>query len=490
MKHSYLQQAEPEAIEQLYRDYLADPMSVEPGWRRFFEGFEFARLKYDDSAVATKNVSFEFRVMNLITDYRQRGHLFTLTNPVRQRRKYSPTLDIENYGLSEQDLNTTFNAGNELGIGKASLHNILAVLKQTYCRTIGAEFMFIRNREIIAFLLQKMESTRNTPSFVREEKLQILTILAETVFFEQFLHRRFPGQKRFSLQGAEAIVPALETVIKTGSQYGANEFILGMAHRGRVNVLANIMKKPVSDIFGEFMNKEVDDELLLGDVKYHLGFTSKRTITKDQEIFLALCPNPSHLEAVNPVVEGIARSRTDHLYNGDTSKVVPVLIHGDAAIAGQGIVYEVLQMSGLEGYSTGGTIHIVINNQIGFTTNYPEARTSIYCTDVAKTIQSPVFHVNGDDVEAVVFCIQLAMEFRARFNKDVFIDLLCYRKYGHNEGDEPRFTQPLLYKAIENHPDPFVIYSQKLVAANDFTHEEIKTIEQATIKRLEDAFTT
>lgn len=488
MKLAYIHQAEPEAIEQLYRDYLSDPMAVEPGWRLFFEGFEFARGRYDHSTPASLNTQLEFRVINLITDYRQRGHLFTLTNPVRKRRKYTPTLDIENHGLSEQDLDTYFEAGYEIGIGRTSLRNILDMLRQTYCRTVGAEFMFIRNREIVAFLLQKMESTRNTPSFAREEKQHILKSLADAVLFEQFLHRRFPGQKRFSLEGAEAIIPALDSVIKTGAQNGAQEIILGMAHRGRLNVLANFMQKPVPEIFGEFMNKEVNDDLLLGDVKYHLGFTSKRTLSNSKEILLSLCPNPSHLETINPIVEGIARARIDHVYGGDKSKVVPVLIHGDASIAGQGVVYEVLQMSGLEGYSTGGTIHIVINNQIGFTTDYLDARTSIYCTDIAKTIQSPVFHVNGDDVEAVVFCTQLAMEFRARFNRDVFIDLLCYRKYGHNEGDEPRFTQPVLYKTIEKHPDPFRIYSKKLIADNDFTHEEISSLEQTTVKNLDDAF--
>jgi 2-oxoglutarate dehydrogenase E1 component len=263
-----------------------------------------------------------------------------------------------------------------------------------------------------------------------------------------------PARKDFSLEGAESVIPALHAVIEYGSEMGIQEFVLGMAHRGRLNVLTNVMQKSYQDVFNEFLNKEFEDESVLGDVKYHLGFTSTFKGNNGNESMLSLCPNPSHLEAVNPVVEGIVRSRIDHEYNGDENKIIPILIHGDASIAGQGVVYEVLQMSGLPGYRTGGTIHLVINNQIGFTTNYLDARTSTYCTDVAKTIQSPVFHVNGDDVEALAFTIRMAMEFRARFNKDVFIDLLCYRKYGHNEGDEPRFTQPILYKLIEKHPDP------------------------------------
>lgn len=478
-KHSYLSNAEPDAIEQLYEQYLKDPASVDKGWKQFFEGFEFARKAWTQQAPESGLVPKEFKVINLINAYRQRGHLFTETNPVRQRRKYSPTLDLENYGLSESDLDTVFEAGSEIGIGKATLRDILSHLHQTYCRSIGAEYFFIRKREVFEWLRHRMESSRNTPEFNAREKKTILHKLARAVFFEKFIHRKFTGQKRFSLEGAESIIPALHAVIEYGSEKGIKEFVLGMAHRGRLNVLTNVMQKSYQDIFNEFLNKEYEDESVLGDVKYHLGYTSTYENGDGMKSMLSLCPNPSHLEAVNPVVEGIVRSRIDHEYDGDYNKTLPILIHGDASIAGQGIVYEMLQMSGLPGYNTGGTIHLVINNQIGFTTNYLDARTSTYCTDVAKTIQSPVFHVNGDDVEALVFTIRMAMEFRARFNRDVFIDLLCYRKYGHNEGDEPRFTQPVLYKIIEKHPDPFKIYSERLTAQGVITNEEASEIEDA-----------
>jgi 2-oxoglutarate dehydrogenase E1 component len=476
-KHSYLSNAEPGAVEQLYRQFLSDPQSVDAGWRQFFEGFEFARKTYEEPTGESGFVSKEFKVINLINTYRQRGHLFTETNPVRQRRKYSPTLDIENFGLEQNDLDNEFEAGTEIGIGKASLRKIIDRLKKTYCRSIGAEFVYIRTKEISDWLKSRMESSRNTPDFSESEKKKILRNLAKAVFFEKFIHRKFTGQKRFSLEGAESLIPALNAVIEYGTGMGVQEFVLGMAHRGRLNVLTNIMQKSYQDVFNEFQNKEYEDDSVMGDVKYHLGFTSVFKTTDGGSSTLSLCPNPSHLETVGPVVEGIVRSRIDHEYGGDENKALPIIIHGDASIAGQGVVYELLQMSGLPGYRTGGTIHLVINNQIGFTTNYLDARTSTYCTDVAKTIQSPVFHVNGDDVEALVFTIRLAMEFRARFNKDVFIDILCYRKYGHNEGDEPRFTQPILYKIIEKHPDPFQIYSQQLIQQAVISADEAKVIE-------------
>ena len=319
---------------------------------------------------------------------------------------------------------------------------------------------------------------RKTPiSFNNEERNYIFKHLSRAVLFEKFIHKKFPGQKRFSLEGAEATIPALDAIIEKGALLGTKEFIIGMPHRGRLNVLANILKKPFQNIFSEFEGKEYDDEGLMGDVKYHLGLSRRRLTTTGQNIKLTLAPNPSHLEAVDPVVEGIARAKIDSEYNGDFTKVCPILMHGDASIAGQGVVYEVIQMSGLKGYKTGGTVHLVVNNQVGFTTNYLDARTSTYCTDVAKTILAPVFHVNGDDVEALIYTIQLAMEYREKFHNDVFIDLLCYRKYGHNEGDEPRFTQPILYKIIEKHPDPMQIYKEKLINLGLITGKEASDIE-------------
>ncbi len=488
-KHSYLSNAEPGVVEQLYEQYLTNRASIDVGWQKFFEGYEFARISYKEPDAANLLLPKEFKVINLINNYRQRGHLFTKTNPVRQRRQYSPTLDLENFGLSDNDLDTYFEAGNEIGIGKASLRNILAHLQQTYCQSIGAEYVYIRTKEVFEWLKLRMETSRNTPNFSAEEKKTILRKLARAVFFEKFIHRKFTGQKRFSLEGAESLIPALHAVIEYGAEMGIQEFVMGMAHRGRLNVLTNIMQKSYQDVFNEFLNKEFEDESVMGDVKYHLGYTSVFESGTGKKSILSLCPNPSHLEAVNPVVEGIVRSRIDHEYHGDLNKIIPILIHGDASIAGQGIVYELLQMSGLPGYRTGGTIHLVINNQIGFTTNYLDSRTSTYCTDVAKTIQSPVFHVNGDDVEALVFTIRLAMEYRAKFNKDVFIDILCYRKYGHNEGDEPRFTQPILYKIIEKHPDPFKIYSEKLVSEKVITREDALEIESEFIALLEKELT-
>lgn len=482
---SFLNNSEPETIESLYRDYLSGTGKLDPGWNLFFAGYDFARQNYagpDENCIPD-----EFKVMGLIRDYRQRGHLFTKTNPVRVRRKYSPDLSIQNYGLKPDDLGRVFQAGTEIGIGPATLHQIIAHLEATYCQSVGAEFMFIRSHEIIQWLLQKMEASRNTPQYSAIQKKAILTSLSRAVMFEKFVHKKFTGQKRFSLEGAESLIPALHALMEKGVEMGGREFVIGMPHRGRLNVLANVLKKPFQAIFAEFQGLEYEDELLLGDVKYHLGYTSELKTLDGNSFRVSLSPNPSHLEAVNPVVEGIVKARLDAIYGNDTSKITPILIHGDAAVAAQGIIYEVLQMSGLPAYHTGGTVHIVVNNQIGFTTHYLDARTSVYCTDVAKTIQSPVFHVNADDVEAVVFALQLAMEFRATFHRDVFIDLLGYRKYGHNESDEPRFTQPLLYKAIEVHPDPRELYIPRLTAEGIVSKEYTEAQEASFNKRLEDS---
>lgn len=463
-RFSYLHAADPALVEEQYRKFLEDPGSVDESWRQFFDGFEFALKHYPVRKKSEETVyPSEFKVINLINGYRQRGHLFTRTNPVRARRKYTPTLDLENFGLSRDDLPKSFEAGHEIGIGKATLQQILDHLQQTYCQSVGAEFFYIRNPEVRLWLQNKMEQSKNTYPFTLDDRKYIYRDLARAVLFEKFIHKKFPGQKRFSLEGAEALIPALHAIMEKGSQLGTDEFVIGMPHRGRLNVLANILKKPYREIFSEFKGMKYDDETLLGDVKYHLGFTVERPTTLGKRVKMTLSPSPSHLEAVDPVVEGIVRARADMDYKGDFNRIAAILIHGDASIAGQGVVYEVIQMSQLPGYKTGGTMHLVVNNQIGFTTNYLDARSSTYCTDVAKVVQSPVFHVNGDDVEALVATIQLAMEFRAKFQRDVFIDILCYRKYGHNEGDEPRFTQPILYNIIEKHPSPMEIYKQQLL---------------------------
>lgn len=487
--YHFLNSNDPAAIEELYLLFRNDPDKLDEGWRRFFEGFDFAARNYQTKPGQNPKTSNEFKVMNLIDDYRKRGHLFTATNPVRKRRNYFPTLDITNYGLTAKDLDVIFEAGNEIGIGPAPLQKIIDTLHHTYCRSFGAEFMYIRNVEINKWMLQKMESSRNTPNHSVSDKKFILTKLDRAVNFERFIHKKFPGQKRFSLEGAESLIPALEAIMEKGAELGTVEFVIGMPHRGRLNVLANVLRKPYMDIFSEFEGKEYEDETLLGDVKYHLGYTSVRKATNGKTIKLTLSPNPSHLEAVDPVVQGIARAKTDLIYDGDFSKVTPILIHGDASIAGQGIVYEIAQMSELKGYKTGGTVHLVVNNQIGFTTDYLDARSSTYCTDVAKVTQSPVFHVNGDDPEAVVYAVQTALEFRDRFHKDVYVDLLCYRKYGHNEGDEPRFTQPILYKVIEKHPNPREIYATRLLNEGIMSQEEIDNLEKHHFEILENSLT-
>ena len=471
-KHSYLGQVDIEVIQQMYEQYRKDPASTEPSWKRFFEGFEFARESPVTSHDAGEGFDKEFKVVNLIDWYRMRGHLFTLTNPVRERRKYYPTLDIENFGLESSDLDTVFQAGKLIGIGPSTLRNIVDHLKETYCQSVGAEFMFIRNPVILEWLQKKMESARNRTTFTPEQKTHIFSQLNMAVGFEKYIHKKFVGQKRFSLEGTEAVIPALDRIIEKGSEMGIREFVIGMAHRGRLNVLANTLRKPYADIFREYKAVDYEEGIALGDVKYHLGYDRIIKTGTGHDIRLELLPNPSHLETVGPLVEGLSRARIEKQYGGNECLVAPIIIHGDAAIAGQGVVYEVLQMSLLPGYRTGGTIHLVLNNQVGFTTNYLEARSSTYCTDVAKVVKSPIFHVNGDDVEALVYVINLAMEFRQAFAQDVFIDILGYRKFGHNEGDEPRFTQPLLYKAIEKHPDIRQIYGEKLISEGVLTVDQ------------------
>ena len=487
---SFLSNATPEFVDRIYKDYQADPESVDREWRRFFEGFEFGQSSYSNGkaeqvsgdAVGSK----EINVLNLIHGYRDRGHLFTKTNPVRDRRKYEPTLALEEFGLSDADLDTIFQAGKEVGLGPAPLRDIVQLLKDTYCHMIGAEYLHIREPAIIQWFQSKMEKDRNRPNYDIEKKKRLLSKLNEAVVFEKFLGTKYVGQKRFSLEGAETLIPALDAVIERGADLGLEEFVIGMAHRGRLNVLANILRKEYDEIFSEFEGKEYADSVFQGDVKYHLGFSADIENSHKRKVHLSLMPNPSHLEAVDPVVEGSARAKIDRKYNGDFNKLAPILIHGDAAVAAQGIVYEVVQMSLLEGYKTGGTIHLVINNQIGFTTNYIDARSSTYCTDIAKATRSPVFHVNGDDVEALTYAIEMAMEFRQEFNRDVFIDLLCYRRHGHNEADEPSFTQPLLYKVIKKHPDPRQIYVDKLLHAGEIEAKMAKAMEKEFKKMLQE----
>ena len=492
-KYSFLNAAHTAHFAQLYDQYLINPDSVEPSWRAFFQGFDFGvenGAEYADEKVP-QSVLKEFRVVKLIDGYRGSGHLFTRTNPVRERRKYKPTLAIENFGLTHQDLDTVFSAGEIIGIGPAKLADIIVHLERIYCESIGLEYMFIRHPQRVNWIQKWINKNGNHPSFDDNEKKHILKKLNEAVAFESFLHTKYVGQKRFSLEGGESLIPALDALIEGAAKGGVEEFVVGMAHRGRLNTLTNIFGKPAQDIFSEFDGKDYEEEVFDGDVKYHLGWTSKRLTDAGYQVNMNIAPNPSHLEAVNAVVEGIARAKQDNNYNGNTRKVMPILIHGDAAIAGQGVVYEVVQMAQLDGYRTGGTIHIVVNNQIGFTTNYLDGRSSTYCTDVAKVTLSPVLHINADDVEAVVHAMHFALAYRNRFSRDVFIDLLGYRKYGHNEGDEPRFTQPKLYKAIGKHKNPRDIYAAKLMSKGVIKQVDLDQMEadykQTLEKKLEDA---
>jgi 2-oxoglutarate dehydrogenase E1 component len=431
----------------------------------------------EPSVEIPQSVRKEFLVVDLINGYRTRGHLFTKTNPVRDRRKYTPTLAIENFGLSKSDLDSTFNAGEIVGIGPKKLSEIIGHLERTYCDSIGVEYMYMRNPEKLTWWKDRLMVNDNHPNYTQDAKKYILSKLNQAVTFESFLQTKYVGQKRFSLEGGEALIPGISVALRNAAEvYGVEECVLGMAHRGRLNTLVNIFKKPVRDLFSEFEGKDFEDTNIDGDVKYHLGLTLSKTFRNGKQIKMNLVPNPSHLETVAAVAEGIARAKIDRKYNGDESKILPIIVHGDAAIAGQGIAYEVTQMAKLNGYKTGGTIHIVVNNQIGFTTNYLDARSSTYCTDVAKVTLSPVLHVNADDTEAVCHAMEMALDFRMKFKTDVFIDLLGYRKYGHNEGDEPRFTQPKLYKAISKHKNVKDLYAAQLLEENTINSEYLQKV--------------
>ena len=485
-KYSFLNAAHTAHFAELYDQYLINPDSVEPSWRAFFQGFDFGLESSENegdqvqnTAIIPEHVQKEFLVVQLIDGYRSRGHLFTKTNPVRDRRKYAPTLELKNFGLTVADLDQQFEAGSILGIGKTTLSVIIQHLEAIYCDAIGVEYMYIRNPEEIKWIQNWLNKNNNNPQFSAAQKNQILKKLNQAVSFETFMHSKYVGQKRFSVEGLDAIIPGLDHLIENGADKGVEQFVVGMAHRGRLNVLANIFGKSPEDIFSEFDGKEYDEEELFdGDVKYHMGWTSFRESDSGKNIRMDLAPNPSHLETVNAVVEGITRAKIDNTLNGDSSKILPILIHGDAAVAGQGVVYEVVQMAQLDGYKTGGTIHIVANNQVGFTTNYLDARSSTYSTDIGKVTLSPVLHVNADDVEAVCHAFAFALDFRMQFGRDVFIDVLGYRKYGHNEGDEPRFTQPKLYKAIAKHKNARDIYAERLIEEKVITEGHVKTLEK------------
>jgi 2-oxoglutarate dehydrogenase, E1 component len=481
---SYITNSHPAFIENLYRDFLQDPNSIDPELKKFFEGFDFAigqakngvnGTHTAETAAATAPAASgstappatesgidwrkEVGAYRLILGYRNKGHLVAKTNPIRQRKDRGANLDLAFFGFTEEDLDKKFYAGNMIGLGHTTLRNILQHLQQTYAAAVGIEFKYISDQKKVDWLTNEMERNFNKP-FSIEKKKRILEKLNQGVIFEKFLHTKYIGQKRFSLEGGETTIAALDAIINTAANHDVQEVVIGMAHRGRLNVLANIMGKTYEQIFSEFEGTATPDQTMgSGDVKYHMGFGSEVQTQDNKTVHLKLMPNPSHLEAVDPVVVGFARAKADVLYNSDYDKILPILIHGDASIAGQGVVYEVIQMSDLDGYYTGGTIHFVINNQIGFTTDFEDARSSDYCTSLAAMIQAPVMHVNGDNPEAVVKCVEIATRYRQEFNSDVFIDMVCYRRHGHNEGDDPKFTQPQLYKLIDKHPNPREVYT-------------------------------
>ena len=478
---SFLNAAHSAYFADLYDQYIENPDSLEPSWRAFFQGYDFGTNNNFIEEIVDgvthqipDNVKKEFNVINLIDAYRSRGHLFTKTNPVRDRRTYNPNLSINNFDLSESDLDKIFNAGDILGIGPQPLKVIIQHLEAIYCDAIGLEYMYIRSPKKRKWIQNWINKNDNHPTFSPNQKKHILKKLVQAVSFENFLHTKYVGQKRFSLEGGESLIPALDSLIENAANLGVQEFVMGMAHRGRLNTLTNIFGKSPKAIFSEFEGKDYEEEVFDGDVKYHLGWTSNRETDTGKKVNISIAPNPSHLETVGSVVEGIVRAKQENFHKNNFEKVLPIIVHGDAAIAGQGIAYELVQMANLDGYKTAGTIHIVVNNQVGFTTNYLDGRSSTYCTDVGKVTLSPVMHVNADDVEAVVHAVLFALDFRMKFKRDVFIDLLGYRKYGHNEGDEPRFTQPKLYKAISKHLNPKEIYTNRLISEGviDLNHSK------------------
>ncbi len=483
-KFSYLNNSGGAFIEELYLKYQQDPASVDSSWRKFFEGYD---LGSQNEAVVVPSNDKEVAVMKLIDSYRARGHLIAETNPILKRRVHKADLELAYFGLSEADLETEFEVGHEIHIGRSTLRNILAHLRKTYCCSVGAEYRYIPEPEIRNWINREMEPNANDPRLSREEKLGILKKLAQSTGFENFLQKKYGTQKRFSLEGGESFIPGLHTIVQEGAKLGIKEFVMGMAHRGRLNVLVTIFEKSYHNIFSEFDGVILPDDVSGdGDVKYHKGHSVDIKSEDGHPVHLSLVANPSHLEAVNPLVHGSVRAKGEMLYGNDFKKIIPIIIHGDAAISGQGVNYEVANMSKLEGYSTGGAIHLVINNQVGFTAGFRETRSSLYCTDIAKINNSPVFHVMGDDPEAVVHVCKLAILIRQKFAIDVYIDVVCYRRYGHNEGDEPRFTQPLMYKRIADHPSVLEIYIKKMLAEGVITAEEADRVVEDFDKMLQE----
>lgn len=472
-----------EFIDAQYQRWRHEPTSVDESWQIFFEGFDLG-LAGKPTAETSKQ---QIGVVRIIDAYRSLGHLCAHLDPLGDPPPRHLFVDLADFDLTDADLDRTFDTSHFVGMPTGTLRQLIDALEETYCRSIGVEFMHIQDSAIRHWLEQRMEPTRNRRGFPRQVKLRILTDLHHGESFERFLHTRFLGQKRFSLEGGETLIPLLNTIVETAAATGVKEIVMGMSHRGRLNVLANILGKPYKEIFTEFDAHHLPNSMAGdGDVKYHLGFSDDRLTPSGNPIHLTLTPNPSHLEAVDPVVEGRTRAKQRDWQDEMRSKVMPLLIHGDAAFAGQGIIAETLNLSQLQGYKTGGTIHIIVNNQIGFTTRPSDARSSRHCTDVAKMIEVPIFHVNSEDPEAVVYVAQLAVKYRQIFHQDVVIDMYCYRKHGHNEGDEPAYTNPEMVARIDKKPPLSKIYSSRLVESGILSHEEDQAIEKKFLTLLDE----
>ncbi len=479
--------ASADYIESLYQQWKDSPDSLPESWHLFFEGFEMAMCPR--SCVAATQAEAQSNVIRLIDSYRRHGHLAAQIDPLGHNLQSLPELLPKTFGFDENDLQRVFDTNDFLALPRASLQDILSSLNATYCGPIGFETMHIQDPNIRRWLQEQIEPVRSCPSFDTARKLQIMELLIDAEVFENFLQNRYPGHKRFSLEGAESLIPAIHEIVEMAPELGVEEIVMGMAHRGRLNVLANILDKSYSMIFGEFegfVSEDTDDGN--GDVKYHLGYNSDHVNRQGKSLHISLTSNPSHLEAVNPVVEGRARAKQRRA--GDKQerrRIVPLLIHGDAGFAGQGLVAETLNLSKLEGYRTGGTVHIIVNNQIGFTTDPEDARSSTYATDVAKMIEAPIFHVNGDNPCAVVYAAELALRFRQEFHQDVVLDMICYRRHGHNEGDEPQFTQPIMYRTIKKHPSVRKLYQQRLVDNGELSEDQAVELKKQFQQKLQNA---
>ncbi len=480
-------------LEELYARYLADPASIEPAYRAWFAGLGSGpeALPSDGAAVvpaaaATAEVR-QIRLLELVEAYRKYGHRAASLDPLSGAPVPRDELDFHQYGFTDADLDSEFDVGGLFGLERARLSQIVAFLRETYCRFIGVEFTHIDDDRMERWLSDRMESARNRYPLSRDEQFRMLERLTDAEVFEQFLDKKFLAEKRFSLEGAESLIPMIDRIIEGASNLGAEDIVIGMAHRGRLNVLANVLGKPASDIFRGFLKREEDAREMLGrgDVKYHLGYSADYITRADRKVHLSLAFNPSHLEAVYPVIEGRVRARQDRMGDTKRERSLALVLHGDASFMGQGVIAECLNYSQIEGYSTGGTIHVIVNNQIGFTTTPEEDRSSLYATGIAKMLDIPIFHVNGEDPESVAQVVKLAVEFRYAFKRDVLVDLYCYRKHGHNESDEPRFTQPVMYKAIDSRQTVRASYVASLIAAGLITNEDAERIRAQRADKLE-----